>query len=74
MNKIDFIFSELLNALQVVKGIIKWHPSVNNVEKTSLSKPFPKGKEKRKRKKFQVTLTKFLIHLEILQNGRKLMI
>ena len=44
MNKIDFIRSELLNALQVVEGIIKGHPSVNNVEKDLISNLFFQGK------------------------------
>ena len=43
-NKIDFILLELLNTLQTAKSIIKSHPSVNNVEKASLSKFLPKEK------------------------------
>ena len=48
MNKIDFTLSELLNTLQIAKGILKDYPSVNNVKKASLFKPFPKRKSKQK--------------------------
>ena len=51
MNKIDFTLAELLNELQAVKGIIKGHPSINNVKKTSFFKSFPKEKNKWKKKK-----------------------
>ena len=51
MNKINFIIFELLNALQAASGIIKGHPSVNNVKKISFSKNFPKEKGKQKTKK-----------------------
>ena len=37
MNKLDFTVGELLNALQAAEGIIKGHPSINNVIKTSFS-------------------------------------
>ena len=46
MNKIDFTLVELLNALQAVEGIIKGHPSFNNVEKILFSKSFSKKKGK----------------------------
>ena len=46
MNKIDFTLVEYLNTLQAVEGIIKGHPSINNVEKASFFKSFPKGKDK----------------------------
>ena len=42
INKIDFTLVEVLNALQETEGIIKGHPSINNVEKTLFSKSFPK--------------------------------
>ena len=60
MNKIDFILFELLNALQAVKGIIKDHPSVNNVKKTSLSKFFSKENGKWKKKKVSSNPNKVL--------------
>ena len=34
-----------------MKGIIKDHPSINNVKKASFSRSFPNGKGKRKNKK-----------------------
>ena len=34
-----------------MKGIIKGHPSINNVKKASFSRSFPNGKGKRKNKK-----------------------
>ena len=51
MNKIDFIFFELLNALQIAKGIIKGHSSVNNVEKLHFPRLFSRKKGKQKKKK-----------------------
>ena len=60
MNKINFTFCELLNALQTVKGIIKGHYSVDNVEKTLLYKPFPKGKSKQKKEKVPSNPNKIL--------------
>ena len=71
MNKIDFTLSELLNAKQATKSIIKGHPSINDVEKTSFSKSFLKKRASEKRRKFQVTPTKFLIYLGTLAKGRK---
>ena len=50
MNKTNFIILELLNALQVAKGIIKRHLSINNVKKTSNSKRFSNGKTSEKKK------------------------
>ena len=68
MNKINFILSKLLNALQVVNSIIKSHHNINNVEKTLLSKLFPKEKGKQKSRKYQVTPTKFLIFLNLFRD------
>ena len=51
INKIDFILAKLLNALKIVKCIIKGHPSINNIEKTSSSKPFPRERASKKSKK-----------------------
>ena len=57
--KNNFTLSELLNALQVVEGIIKDHPSINNVEKFSLSSLFWRNRESEKRRKFRVIPTWF---------------
>ena len=70
MNKINFTLAEVLNALQAVEGIIKGHPSVNNVEKTSFSKSFAKGKGKCKKKKVPSN-PKILIHLGLLAKLRR---
>ena len=41
MNKFDFTLFELLNVLHASEGIIKCHPSVNNVKKLHLKKKVP---------------------------------
>ena len=46
MKKINFTLVELSNALQATYGIIKDHPSINNVKKALFSKSFPKEKGK----------------------------
>ena len=46
MKKINFTLVELSNALQETYGIIKDHPSINNVKKALFSKSFPKEKDK----------------------------
>ena len=51
VNKINFTFNKLLNALQVVEGIIKGYPSIKNMKKASFFKHFPKGNVKQKKKK-----------------------
>ena len=71
MNEIDFTLVKLLNALQATEGIIKGHHSINNVKKLYFSILFPRKRASRKRRKFQVTPTKFLIHLGALANDRK---
>ena len=48
MNKINFILSEFLNALQVAEGIIKGHPSVNNVKNALLSSIFSRERVNKK--------------------------
>ena len=48
MNKINFTLVELLNGLQAVDGIIKGHPSVNNVEKVLFFNFFPRERASRK--------------------------
>ena len=71
MNKIDFTLAELLNTPQAAKGIIKGHPSINNVEKLHFPSVFPRERASGKRRKFQVTPTRFLIHLGMLGKGKK---
>ena len=51
MDKINFTLAALINTLQVADGIIKGHPSINNVKKASFSKSFPKEKGKWEKKK-----------------------
>ena len=71
MNKIDFTLSKLLNALQAVKGIIKGHPSVNNVKKYLLSKPFSKKNGKQKKKKVPSNPNKILNPLRDIDKGNE---
>ena len=71
MNKINFILYELLNTLQADEGIIKCHPSVNNVENASLYKPFPKGKGKWKKKKALSNPNKILNPFRDIGKGKK---
>ena len=71
MNKINFILTKLLNALQATNGIIKGLPSINNVKKLHFPSLFPRKRASEKRRKFLVTPARFLIHLGALAKGRK---
>ena len=71
MNKFNFAFVELLHALQAAKGIIKGHPSINNVKKTSFFKSFPKGKGKWKKKKVPCNPNKVLNLFRSIGKGKK---
>ena len=51
MNKINFTLAEFLNALQAAKGVIKGHPSINNVKKIYFWNIFARKKAREKRLK-----------------------